>query len=215
MRGDRYVAVRVPIERLSAVILLILALPLLAATSIIVKSSMGSPVLFTQARVGRNGRHFRLFKFRTMVHGAEQAGGGYMPPELDLIPPLGKFLRRTSIDEIPQLLNIIRGEMSFVGPRPALPSQYARYTEFQKHRVDVPPGVTGLAQVRYRNDAPWSARIVADVEYVENISPILDLKILFATIATVFGGRGIRHDQTVADVDDLGHAQPEERNDEQ
>lgn len=122
----------------------------------------------------------------------------------NLIPPIGAFLRKSSLDELPQLFNIFRGDMTFVGPRPALPSQVVRYTERQRGRLTVPQGITGLAQLRYRNDAPWSVRIESDLEYVSSLGFLEDLKILIATPLKVLKGTGVRTDQTAVDVDDLG-----------
>ncbi|MGZ5409834.1 MAG: sugar transferase, partial [Aeromicrobium sp.] len=110
----------------------------------------------------------------------------------------------TSLDELPQLINIIRGEMALIGPRPSLVDQYQRYTPFQRRRVEVLPGVTGLAQVTYRHDAPWSKRIVLDVEYIDRASPMLDITILIRTLRRVFSGAGLLEDQTADEVDDLG-----------
>jgi lipopolysaccharide/colanic/teichoic acid biosynthesis glycosyltransferase len=186
------------------VVLLAVTGPLMLAVSVAVLATMGRPVLFRQLRAGRRGRPFVILKFRTMIKDAEQQGGGYMPPELNLITPLGSFLRRSSLDELPQLLNVLRGEMAFVGPRPALPHQVARYTERQRGRLSVPQGITGLAQVRYRNDAPWSRRIEADLEYVERLGPRTDLEILRLTLRSVIRRQGIRSAQTIDEVDDLG-----------
>jgi lipopolysaccharide/colanic/teichoic acid biosynthesis glycosyltransferase len=196
------------IDRLLAAVAIIVLSPVLIAVALSVRLRMGSPVLFTQTRIGIGGRPFRIVKFRTMVNDAESLGGGYMPEELDLIPPLGALLRRTSLDELPQLFNILRGELAIVGPRPALPSQYERYSSRQAGRVAVPQGLTGLAQVRHRNDAPWSVRIETDLEYIAKIGPRIDLKILVATVDRVFRGSGVRTDQVAADVDDLGLAPP-------
>lgn len=201
-----YLRVRRWIDRGLAAIALLVLSPILLGVAVAIRVRMGSPVLFRQNRIGEHGRVFQIIKFRTMVKDAEQRGGGYMPAELDLIPPLGAFLRRTSLDELPQLFNILRGELAIVGPRPALPSQFERYTPRQAGRVAVPQGLTGLAQVRHRNDAPWSVRIETDLTYIDRLGPRLDFAILMATISSVFRGSGIRTDQTAADVDDLGPA---------
>lgn len=200
---SNYLHLRAAADRVVAASLLVIVSPILAIVSLAILVRMGRPVFFRQDRVGQHGRVFKILKFRTMVANAAQLGGGYMPPELDLIPPLGRFLRRTSLDEIPQLVNILRGEMSFVGPRPALEEQYVRYTPEQAKRVLVPQGVTGLAQVTYRNNAPWSRRIEADVQYVNSVGIILDMRILLSTIGRVARSEGVIHDQTSAEVDDL------------
>lgn len=154
--------------------------------------------------MGHRGQ-FMILKFRTMVRDAEKIGDGFMAKQLNLITPFGTFLRVSSLDEIPQLVNVLRGDMSFVGPRPALPEHVAKYTPRQRHRLRVPQGITGLAQVRYRNEAPWSKRIESDIEYVESLGPIVDMKILCMTVLAVLAASGVRDDQTADEVDDLGH----------
>ena len=131
-------------------------------------------MLYRQTRIGKNREPFQVVKFRTMVADAYALGGGYMPAELDLVTPVGHVLRRTSIDELPQLLNVLRGEMSLVGPRPALPDQVDRYSDRQLRRLEVLPGITGLAQVEGRNRWTWSKRIERDIYYVDNLSARLD-----------------------------------------
>jgi len=202
--ASTYLRLRRALDVLAAAALLVLTLPLSAGVAIAVRVSMGSPILFKQERVGQGGRRFAIFKFRTMVQDAEMLGGGYMPAKLDLVPPLGRFLRKTSLDEIPQLINIFRGDMSFIGPRPALPDQVQRYNETQARRLSVPQGLTGLAQVRYRNNATWSVRIESDLDYVERLGPRLDLTILGLTARRVLGGHGVLLDQQPDEVDDLG-----------
>ncbi|WP_426517614.1 sugar transferase [Diaminobutyricibacter sp. McL0618] len=203
MTRKRYIAIRSVAERALAVVLLVPVSLVLGLVSFAILLAMGRPVLFKQPRLGMRGEVFNILKFRTMIPDAERIGGGYFPAELQLVPPLGRFLRRSSLDELPQLLNVIRGHMSFIGPRPAVVSQGARYTPVQARRLDVPQGLTGLAQVVYRNDAPWSKRIELDVKYVENVSPKLDLWILARTFARVFRSGGVVEGQTAADVDDL------------
>ncbi|MGN8026953.1 sugar transferase [Microbacterium sp. 22242] len=201
-----YLTLRGVIDRVIAAVALVVLSPVLVALTIAVLVRMGRPVLFRQKRVGQGGREFFIYKFRTMVQDAEQRGGGYMPAEMNLIPPLGAFLRKTSLDELPQLLNILKGDISIVGPRPALPSQYARYTSRQAGRVSVPQGLTGLAQVLHRNEAPWSVRIETDLRYIDRIGPGTDFRILCATAVRVLRGTGVRTDQTAGEVDDLGPA---------
>lgn len=201
-----YLAIRRVLDLITAITLLVILAPLLAIVAMLIQTKMGRPVLFRQMRQGHKGP-FSLFKFRTMINNAEHIGGGYMAPDLTLIPPLGAFLRASSLDELPQLLNILKGDMSFVGPRPALPSQVARYTFAQRGRLNVPQGITGLAQVRYRNEAPWSVRIEADLEYVRSVSLVSDVRILVGTVGKVLSGSGVRSDQTAADVDDLAPEQ--------
>lgn len=190
------------LDLVGSILLLLITAPIQALLSAAVAAGDGRPVYFQQSRVGRNGQIFRLHKFRTMTVGTELISGDY--PASAMVTRVGHALRRLSLDEIPQLTNILRGEMSFVGPRPALPSQVARYTAEQRGRLIVRPGLTGLAQLRHRNDAPWSRRIVADLEYVDRISLWMDLWILLRTIPATLRGDGQLSGQTKADVDDLG-----------
>jgi lipopolysaccharide/colanic/teichoic acid biosynthesis glycosyltransferase len=165
------------------------ASPLLAAAAIAIKLHDRGPVLYRQRRVGQHGREFELLKLRTMVVGAEAQGAGWAVNRGDpRITRVGRVLRRLSLDELPQLWNVVRGEMSLVGPRPTLAYQVERYTPRQRRRLDVKPGITGWAQVHGRAALPWDERIELDVWYVENRSPWLDLKILAKTPAALFSG---------------------------
>jgi len=169
--------------------------PILAASALAIKLEDGGPVLYRQTRVGRDGEDFELLKLRTMVVGAEQKGAGFAVDAGDSrITRVGRILRRTSVDELPQLWNVVRGEMSLIGPRPTLRYQVETYTEHQRRRLDVRPGLTGWAQVHGRATLPWAERIELDVWYVEHHSPLLDLKILLRTPLALFGGtyRGAR-----------------------
>jgi lipopolysaccharide/colanic/teichoic acid biosynthesis glycosyltransferase len=173
---------------------LVLASPLLAGAALAVKLEDGGPVLFRQRRVGKDGRDFELLKLRSMVVDAERTGAGFAIDRGDSrITKVGRFLRRTSIDELPQLWNVIRGDMSVIGPRPTLRYQVDRYTERQRRRLDVRPGLTGWAQIHGRATLPWEERIELDVWYVDNRSPLVDLKILARTPLALFGGtyRGV------------------------
>lgn len=205
IKAQRYLARRRVFERVLAAMLLAALSPILAVVAFCIFFRMGRPVLFFQRRVGYQGVPFDIIKFRTMIPNAEQIGGGYIPSDLSLVPPLGQFLRSTSLDELPQLINIVRGQMSFVGPRPALPQQYSRYTPEQARRVSVPQGVTGLAQVTYRNNAPWTQRIQKDLEYVDSVGLGMDIQLLIKTISRVLRSDGILNNQTAAEVDDLGN----------
>jgi lipopolysaccharide/colanic/teichoic acid biosynthesis glycosyltransferase len=168
---------------------LVVASPFLAAAALAVKLEDGGPVLFRQARVGKDGVDFELFKLRSMVVDAERKGAGYAVDRGDTrITRVGRFLRRTSIDELPQLWNVVRGDMSVVGPRPTLRYQVDRYTARQRRRLEVRPGLTGWAQVHGRATLPWDERIELDVWYVEHRSPLVDLKILLRTPLALFGG---------------------------
>jgi lipopolysaccharide/colanic/teichoic acid biosynthesis glycosyltransferase len=166
-----------------------LASPVLAAAAIVIKLDDGGPVFYRQRRVGLNGREFELLKLRTMTVGAERQGAGYAVNEGDpRITRAGRLLRRVSVDELPQLWNVVRGDMSLVGPRPTLAYQVERYTPRQRRRLEVKPGITGWAQVHGRARLPWDERIELDVWYVEHRSPWLDLKILARTPRALFGG---------------------------
>ncbi len=168
---------------------LALASPVLALAAVAVKLGDGGPVLFKQTRVGKDGRDFELLKLRTMVVGAETKGAGYAVDKgASRITRTGRFLRRTSIDELPQLWNIVRGEMSLIGPRPTLRYQVEKYTERQRRRLDVLPGITGWAQIHGRAALSWEERIELDVRYVDHRSPRTDLLILLLTPLALFGG---------------------------
>jgi lipopolysaccharide/colanic/teichoic acid biosynthesis glycosyltransferase len=168
---------------------LLVASPVLALAALAVKLGGGGPVLYRQTRIGKDGVEFELLKLRTMVVGAESQGAGYAVDKGDSrITRSGSVLRRLSLDELPQLWNVIRGEMSVIGPRPTLRYQVERYTERQRRRLDVKPGITGWAQIHGRAALPWNKRIELDVWYVEHRSPSLDLKILARTPFALFGG---------------------------
>jgi lipopolysaccharide/colanic/teichoic acid biosynthesis glycosyltransferase len=168
---------------------LTLASPVLAAAAVAIKLDGGGPVFYRQRRVGRNGQEFELVKLRTMIVGAEQQGAGFAVNVGDpRITRVGRLLRRLSIDELPQLWNVVRGDMSVIGPRPTLRYQVERYDERQRRRLEVKPGITGWAQIHGRAALPWEERIELDVWYVENRSPLVDLKILLRTPRALLGG---------------------------
>jgi lipopolysaccharide/colanic/teichoic acid biosynthesis glycosyltransferase len=168
---------------------LVLTSPLVGAAALAIKLEDGGPVLYRQTRVGEKGRDFELLKLRTMVVGAEAFGAGMAVDKGDArITRTGRVLRRLSLDELPQLWNVVRGEMSVVGPRPTLRYQVERYTDHQCRRLEVKPGITGWAQVHGRAALPWTERIELDVWYVEHRSPRLDLRILAKTPLALFGG---------------------------
>jgi lipopolysaccharide/colanic/teichoic acid biosynthesis glycosyltransferase len=167
---------------------LVVASPLLGLAALAIKLEDGGPVLYRQTRVGLHGEDFELLKLRTMVVGAERLGAGFAVNEGDSrITHVGRVARRLSLDELPQLWNVLRGEMSVIGPRPTLRYQVERYTERQRRRLDVKPGLTGWAQINGRARVPWDERIELDVWYVEHRSPMLDLRILLRTPFALFG----------------------------
>ena len=168
---------------------LVVSCPFLAAGALAVKLEDRGPVLYRQTRVGKDGADFELLKLRTMIVGAEKQGAGFAVARGDSrITRVGRVLRRLSIDELPQLWNVVRGEMSIIGPRPTLRYQVERYDERQRRRLEVKPGITGWAQIHGRATLPWAERIELDVWYVEHRSPWLDLKILARTPFALFGG---------------------------
>jgi lipopolysaccharide/colanic/teichoic acid biosynthesis glycosyltransferase len=173
--------------------------PLLLLVALAVRVRLGSPVFFRQVRPGLHGRPFEIIKFRTMRHATSPDGTPL--PDCDRLTPFGRFLRATSLDELPELLNVLRGEMSLVGPRPLLMAYLGRYTPRQARRHEVRPGITGWAQVNGRNAISWDEKFEYDVWYVDNQSMALDLKILWLTLGSVF-----RAD----DVCQPGHATMEE-----
>ena len=167
-----------------ACVFLFLLSPVLLVTALLVRIKLGAPVIFRQSRGGLYGREFMILKFRTMAD--KRNVQGELLPDSERTTRFGKFLRRTSIDELPQLVNILKGEMSFVGPRPQLAEFLPHYTEEEAVRHDVRPGLTGLAQIRGRNAIPWKKRFELDAEYAGKVSFLFDLRILVATFFTLF-----------------------------
>ncbi|MBQ6806772.1 MAG: sugar transferase [Lachnospiraceae bacterium] len=159
--------------------------PVLLVLCILVRTKLGSPIFFKQERPGRNEKIFTLCKFRTMTD--ERDENGNLLPDNVRLTKFGKFLRATSLDELPELLNILKGDMSIIGPRPLLVSYLPYYSEREKLRHSVRPGLTGLAQVSGRNFIDWDKRMEKDVEYVENLSFAMDIKVLWMTVQTVLG----------------------------
>jgi lipopolysaccharide/colanic/teichoic acid biosynthesis glycosyltransferase len=195
------------LDLLIAVPAAIVSAPLVFWLCVLVRlESRGSPI-FTQERAGLDGQPFQIFKLRTMVTGAEHIGAGLAVLQGDSrITRMGEFLRRYSLDELPNLWNVVRGEMSIVGPRPTLMGQIELYSERQRERLLVRPGISGWAQVNGRASLPWSERIELDIWYVEHRSLWLDLKILAMTVRMVLGGHGLYHEHESGGVD-LGAAQ--------
>jgi lipopolysaccharide/colanic/teichoic acid biosynthesis glycosyltransferase len=180
------------LDVLLAAALLVVASPLLALAAIAIRLESRGPVFYRQLRVGRNGDPFQLWKLRTMVPGAESMGAGIYVIEGDTrITRVGRLLRRFSLDELPNLVNVLKGEMAIVGPRPTVQEQVDRYTDRQRRRLEVKPGITGWAQINGRTSLPWPERIELDVWYVENRSVRLDLRILAKTARMLATGHGL------------------------
>ncbi len=180
------------LDLIVAATLLVLSAPLLAAAAVAIKLESRGPVFYRQLRVGRHGRTFQLWKLRTMVRGAETMGDGIYVLEGDArITRVGRLLRRFSLDELPNLINVLAGDLAVVGPRPTVREQVDRYTERQRRRLEVRPGITGWAQVNGRTSLPWPERIELDVWYVEHRSLRLDLDILARTARMLVTGHGL------------------------
>ena len=180
------------LDVLLAAVGLVLSSPVLLVAAVAIKLDSRGPVFYRQARVGRDGSLFEMWKLRTMTHGAP-LGGIWDPLTKDdpRVTRVGALLRRTSLDELPNLFNVVRGEMAIVGPRPTIIEQVEEYTPEQRRRLEVKPGLTGWAQVNGRASLPWEERIVLDVWYVDNRSAGLDLKIIGRTIALLVTGKGL------------------------
>jgi lipopolysaccharide/colanic/teichoic acid biosynthesis glycosyltransferase len=178
-------------------VLLGLTSPILALAALAIRVESRGAVVYRQRRIGRDGVPFDMLKLRTMVDGAEHIGAGLAVNEDDSrITRVGALLRRTSLDELPNLLNVLRGEMSLIGPRPTVPVQVAQYTERQRGRLAIRPGITGWAQVNGRASLPWSERIELDLYYIEHRSLVLDARIIWRTPSLVLGGGGLYKGQT-------------------
>ncbi|MGC1853024.1 MAG: sugar transferase [Solirubrobacterales bacterium] len=178
-----------------ATIALVVLSPILLVAAVAIKLGSRGPIVYRQRRVGRDGREFKLLKLRTMIEGSDPIGVGKVVARDDpRVTTAGRLLRRTSLDEIPNLVNVLRGEMAVVGPRPTIPAQVDDYTAFQHRRHEVRPGLTGWAQVQGRAGIPWEERIELDVEYVERRSFALDLRILAKTAWLLVTGHGLAPD---------------------
>jgi sugar transferase EpsL len=190
------------IDLTGASILSVLLSPVLAGLALAIRLSMGRPILFRQQRPGYKGEPFEVYKFRTMRDAVDSEG---VPlPDEERLTKVGVFMRQLSLDELPQLWNILKGDMSFIGPRPLLMEFLKWYTPEQMRRHEVKPGVTGWAQVQGRHDIPFSKRLALDVWYVDNRSTRLDLRIVGLTFLKVLSMRGAQPAQTDAEVDDVG-----------
>ena len=188
-------AIKSAADGFGSVVGLVLLSPLFIITAVMIKLDSSGPVFFKQQRVGKNGKIFSIFKFRTMIEDAEKQGKGYLVEKDDFrITQVGKLLRRFSLDELPQLINILQGDMSLVGPRPTLQYQVDQYNERQRLRLNMKPGLTGWAQVHGRNELSWPERIEYDIHYIEQWELWLDIKIIFKTIAVLFNKHGVYTD---------------------
>ncbi len=177
------------LDLILSLILLVLISPILLILALLVRIKLGSPVIFRQQRPGKDGRIFYLLKFRSMTD--KKDSNGELLPDEERLTDFGKKLRASSLDELPEFINILKGDMSFVGPRPLLVRYLNRYSREQLHRHDVLPGLTGLAQVMGRNSLSWEEKFMYDLEYVKNISFLLDVKIVFLTVIKVLKRDGI------------------------
>lgn len=171
---------------------LIILSPILVIVAILIRFNLGSPIFFTQDRVGKDGKIFKMIKFRTMLDATDKWGEPL--PDEDRLTPFGKFLRSTSLDEFPELINVLKGDMSLVGPRPLLVEYIELYSKEQWRRHEARPGITGWAQVNGRNSISWSDRFKLDVEYIDNFNILLDIKILIMTVLKVVKRDGISQD---------------------
>ena len=197
-----------PLDFLLALLAVILLSPILLATAVLVRVKLGSPVLFRQERPGRYGRIFRLIKFRTMTDARD--ADGMLLPDADRLTPFGRKLRATSLDELPELFNVLRGDMSLVGPRPLLVRYLPRYNAHQARRHEVRPGFTGLAQVHGRNAISWEEKFDWDVKYVDHVTFLGDCRILLATVKTVFSHEGISSGTSATMEEFMGTPEPEQ-----
>lgn len=184
-----------PLDFLLSLLALIVLSPILLIVAVLVRIKLGSPVIFKQQRPGLNGEIFNMYKFRTMTD--ERDENGELLPDEERLKEFGKKLRSTSLDELPELWNIVRGDMSLIGPRPLLVKYLPRYNAHQARRHEVRPGVTGYAQVNGRNSITWEKKFDLDVEYVDNVTFVEDLRIIFKTIKTVLMREGISSDSSV------------------
>lgn len=196
------------IDFLLSLIGIIIVSPVLLIVSIMVRTKLGSPILFKQERPGLNGKIFKMYKFRTMTNETDE-NGELLPDEVRLTK-FGKFLRSSSLDELPEMFNILKGDMSIVGPRPLLVKYLPLYSERQSHRHDVRPGLTGYAQVNGRNAISWEEKFELDIFYVNNSSFMVDLMIFFKTIKKVFDREGISSGTCVTMEEFKGSREAEE-----
>lgn len=208
------------LDLILSLLALIVLSPFLLLTAFLVKIKLGSPVIFKQDRPGKNEKIFKLYKFRSMSNA--RGKDGKLLPDTQRLTKFGRVLRATSLDELPELINIIKGDMSIVGPRPLVVSYLPYYTNYERHRHDVRPGLTGLAQVSGRNSISWESKFRYDIEYIRNLSFVNDVKIIFLTVKKVFVregiGQGEQHPGNLYDVrkdwlDENGKIKPKYQDD--
>lgn len=197
-----YLKLKSVLDIFLSILVLLLIFPILLLLSCAIFVSMGSPIFFKQERIGKNNKPFIMYKFRTMREPKE--GENRLLSDADRVTKVGAFLRKTSLDELPEIINVIKGEMSLVGPRPLLDLHLELFNDQQLKRHDVKPGMTGLAQVMGRQSLSFTQRTDLDVKYVENLSLWLDIKIIIKTILVVLGADGIKTGQKFEEVDDVG-----------
>lgn len=187
--GPYEAALKRPLDLMLSGLALVILSPVMLATAVLVRMKLGKPVIFKQERSGKDGVPFSILKFRTMLDKDDEKGNPL--PDDERLTEFGKKLRSTSLDELPELINIIKGDMAAVGPRPLLMEYLSRYSEWQSHRHDVRPGLTGLAQVSGRNAISWDEKFEDDIEYIDKITFFGDLKIVFRTLGVILRGSGI------------------------
>jgi lipopolysaccharide/colanic/teichoic acid biosynthesis glycosyltransferase len=211
-RGKIYPFVKRVAETILSIVLLILLAPLFLLLTLAIRWDSPGPALFRQTRIGKGGKPFTFYKFRTMFYDIDRSGhqdflkayvngelasgtngqNMYKPIQANQITPVGRILRKTSLDELPQLLNILKGEMSFIGPRPNIPAEVEAYQEWHRKRLEVLPGITGLAQINGRSTIAFDQIVQYDIEYVENASLLMDLKVAWRTIPAALLGKGAK-----------------------
>ena len=200
MRPDRII--KWTVDRLAAAIALILLSPILLVLAIAISLQMGNPIVFSQPRGGKGNSVFTFYKFRTMTD--ERDSNGDLLPDMQRLTPLGRFLRQSSLDELPQLWNVLKGDMSLIGPRPFIAVYLDRYSPEQARRHDVEPGITGWAQINGRNSITWEEKFALDLWYIDNWSLWLDLKILFMTVAAIVSKKDIDEAEDVSMTEFMG-----------
>lgn len=197
-----YQYLKVILDLLLSIFIFLILLPVLLGISLIILLTMGKPLIFKQERIGKNNKPFLMYKFRTMRE--PKKGQNRLLSDSDRITRLGSFLRKSSLDELPEIINVIKGDMSLVGPRPLLDFHLELFDKYQQKRHSVKPGMTGLAQIMGRQSLSFKQRINLDLEYVNKMSFLFDIKIIMKTIFVVLGSRGVKNGQEFEEVDDVG-----------